>query len=48
MEAIASRLHSITILIPSLSDSSRKSDIPSTFLSLTRKAIFSTNLALFT
>ena len=40
-------LNSITILTPSLSDSSLISDIPSTFLSLASSAIFSTNLALF-
>ena len=39
---------SITIRIPSLSDSSRRSEIPSTFLSRTRSAIFSIRFALFT
>ena len=44
----ASLLSSITILIPSLSDSSLKSDIPVIFLSLTRSAIYSISLALLT
>ena len=37
--AIASLLHSTTILIPSLSDSSLRSDIPSSFLSLTKNGM---------
>ena len=41
-------LISITILIPSLSDSSLKSEIPVIFLFLTNSAIFSINLDLFT
>ncbi len=41
-------LISITTLIPSLSDSSLKSEIPSIFLSLTRSAMLSTSFALFT
>ena len=45
---LASLLSSITILIPSLSDSSLKSDIPVIFLSLTKSAIFSISLALLT
>ena len=44
----ASFFSSITILIPSLSDSSLKSDIPTIFLSLTKSAIFSISLALLT
>ena len=44
----ASLLVSITILIPSLSVSSRSSAIPSIFLSLAKSAIFSIKLALFT
>ena len=45
---LASLLSSITILIPSLSDSSLKSDIPVIFLSFTKSAIFSISLALLT
>ena len=41
-------LRSITTLSPSLSDSSRISEMPSIFLSLTSSAIFSINLALLT
>ncbi|CSB63149.1 Uncharacterised protein [Vibrio cholerae] len=44
----ASRLHSITMRIPSLSDSSRSALIPSTFFSFTNSAIFSIKRALFT
>ena len=44
----ASRLHSITILIPAWFDSSRKSVIPSTILSLCNSAIRSISLRLFT
>ena len=40
--------NSITIRIPSLSDSSLNSDMPSIFLSLTSSAIFSISLALLT
>ena len=47
--AFASLFNSITILTLSiLSDSSRKSEIPSSLFSLTNEAIFSTNFALFT
>ena len=46
--AIASLLISKTIRIPFLSDSSRKSDIPSILLSLTRSAVFRIKSALFT
>ena len=42
------RFKTTTIRIPSLSDSSRKAEIPSIFLSLTSSAIFSNNLALLT
>ncbi len=42
------RLISITIRMPSLSDSSRKAEIPSRRLSLTSSAIFSIKRALFT
>ena len=48
ISAIASLLHSTTILFPSLSDSSLRSEIPSSFFSLTRSAIFSTRFALLT
>ena len=44
----ASLFSSITILIPSLSDSSRKSEIPLILSSLTSSAIFLINSALFT
>lgn len=44
----ASLLSSTTTLIPSLSDSSLKSEIPSNFLSLTRSAIFSNRAAIDT
>ena len=44
----ASRLSSITIRIPSLSDSSRMSEIPVTLWSLTSSAIFSIKAALLT
>ena len=44
----ASRFNSITILIPSRSDSSRRSEIPSIFLSRTSSAIFSISIALLT
>jgi len=43
--AMASRLISMTILIPSLSDSSLISDIPSIFLARTSPAIFSNSFA---
>ena len=46
--ALASLRSSIQILIPSLSDSSRRSVMPSIFLSFTNSAIFSINLALLT
>lgn len=39
----ASLFNSTTTRIPSLSDSSLKSDIPSNFLSFTKSAIFSNN-----
>ena len=39
--------NSITTLIPSLSDSSLKSDIPTIFFSFTKLAIFSIKEALF-
>ncbi len=45
---IASRLSSMMTLIPSLSDSSRNSEIPSICLSRTSCAIFSMSLDLFT
>ena len=45
---LASRLSSITIRIPSLSDSSRISEIPVILWSLTSSAIFSIKTALFT
>ena len=41
-------LSSITIRIPSLSDSSRRSVIPSIFFNFTSSAIFSIRFALFT
>ena len=44
----ASFFNSITILIPSLSDSSLKSEIPTIFLSLTKSAMLSISLALLT
>ena len=48
--AFSPRLNSITTLVPSLSDSSRKPSavIPSNFFSWTNSAIFSMNLDLFT
>ena len=46
--ALASLLTSITTLVPSWSDSSLKSEIPSILFSLCNSAIFSTNFALFT
>ena len=45
---IASRFNSNTIRIPFLSDSSRISEIPSSFLSLTSSAAFLINSDLFT
>ena len=45
---LASRLSSITIRIPSRSDSSRMSEMPLILCSLTRSAIFSINIALLT
>ena len=38
----------MTMRMPSLSDSSRRSEMPSSFLSLTRSAMFSMSLALLT
>ena len=48
MLGLTSLLNSMAILIPSLSDSSLKSVIPSIFLSLTSSAIFSISFALLT
>ena len=45
---ISPRLSSITTRMPDLSDSSRKSEIPSIFFSFTSSAIFSTKVFLFT
>ena len=45
---LASRLISMYIRMPSRSDSSRRSATPSSFLSLTRSAIFSSSADLFT
>ena len=44
----ASRFSSMTMRMPWRSDSSRRSAMPSIFLSLTRSAIFSSRAALFT
>ena len=46
--AFTSRRNSITMRIPSLSDSSRRSVMPSIFFNLTSSAIFNIRLALFT
>ena len=46
--AWAFRESSITTRMPRRSDSSRMSEMPTRVLSLTRPAIFSTNVALFT
>ena len=48
ISAFSPRLRSIAILIPSLSDSSRSSEMPSNFFSLTNSAIRSMTLALLT
>ena len=48
MLGLTSRRSSITTLIPSREDSSRRSVIPSTLLSLTSSPIFSTSRALLT
>ena len=45
--AISSRFNSMTMRMPSRSDSSRRSEMPSIRLSLTSSAIFSIRRALF-